>query len=242
MPRVATLLPIPPRFFEAGVRRYGFHGLSYEYLARELARQERSANKRTRVVFAHLGSGASMAAVRRGKAVDTTMAFSPLAGLMMGTRPGDLDPGAIVHIAETERFGAGGLTEFLNKRCGLLGVSKSSNDVRDLLKRRARDQHARDAIDLFCWSARRQLGAMIASLGGIDTLVFSAGIGEHSPEIRAGICDGMAGLGIALDPDANRENRPVISKKNSRVRVRVIPTDEEVMIARHVVRLVRTRR
>ncbi|MBX3390707.1 MAG: acetate/propionate family kinase [Phycisphaeraceae bacterium] len=242
MPRLATLLPIPKRFFDAGVRRYGYHGISYEFLVRELARVERFAAKRRRVVFAHLGSGASMAAVLDGRSIDTTMAFSPLAGLMMGTRPGDLDPGAVIHIAEREHFDPRALTEFLNKRCGLLGISGSSNDVRELLKRCDRDRRAGDAIDLFCWSARRQLGAMIASLGGIDTLVFSGGIGEHSPEIRAGLCDGLSGIGIRLDAKANRSNKPLISDRRSAVCVRVIPTDEEVMIARHVARLVRERR
>ncbi|MBL8876579.1 MAG: acetate/propionate family kinase [Phycisphaerae bacterium] len=242
LPRVATLLPIPGRFERAGLRRYGFHGLSYEFLSAELSRVERNERQRERVVYAHLGSGASMAAVKNGKPVDTTMGFSPLSGLMMRTRPGDLDAGAIVEIAKREKLSHTALSDFLNHGCGLAGVSGTSGDIRDLLRRRSRDLAACDALDLFCCSARRQLGAMIAALGGIDTLVFAGGVGEHAGAIRAQICANFEKLGIILDRRANLGNRPVISGSNSPVTVRVIPTDEEVMIARHVLRLTRGRR
>lgn len=242
LPRVATLLPIPLRFNRAGLRRYGFHGLSYEYLSAQLSRLEKSEQKRERVVYAHLGSGASMAAVRNGRPIDTTMGFSPLSGLMMRTRPGDLDPGAIVQIAKSERKSASALSDFLNDECGLAGVSDSSGDIRDLLVVRASIGAAADAINLFCWSARKQLGAMIAALGGIDTLVFAGGIGEHAGAVREQICANLEDLGIELDPGANKRNRAVISTSRSPVTVRVIPTDEEVMIARHVLRLTRGRR
>ncbi|MGH7244623.1 MAG: acetate/propionate family kinase [Phycisphaerales bacterium] len=236
--RVATMLPIPRRFDEAGLRRYGYHGLSYEYLMAELEREDGRAIAGGRVVLAHLGSGASLAAVRGGKPIDTTMAATALSGLMMGTRPGDLDPGAVLFMAQSEKLAPDKLVSLLNKECGLLGVSGTSADVRDLLATRATDSRAAEAIDLFCWIARKHVAAMTASLGGIDTLVFAGGIGENSPEIRAGICDTLSFLGIALDGEFNTSGQGRISSAESRVRVRVIRTDEEVMIARHVERLV----
>lgn len=238
MSRVATLLPIPRRFDEAGLRRYGYHGLSYEFLMSELEREEGMKAATSRVVLAHLGSGASMAAVLGGKPVDTTMAATALSGMMMGTRPGDLDPGALLYMAQSEKLAPEKLTELLNKECGLLGVSGISADVRDLLAKRATDKRASEAIDLFCWIARKHLAAMCASLGGIDTLVFAGGIGENSPEIRAGVCKGLEFLGIELDSVFNKKGEKKISAAGSRVGVRVIRTDEEVMIARHVQRLV----
>lgn len=233
--RVATLLPIPRRFDEMGVRRYGYHGLSYEYLMSELQRLDGNDVAKGRVVLAHLGSGASMAAVHGGKPIDTTMAATALSGLMMGTRPGDLDPGVVLFLAQKE--GAGKLATLLNKECGLLGVSGISADVRDLLVKRDSDARAAEAIDVFCWIARKHLAGMAASLGGIDTLVFAGGIGENSPNIRTGVCASLEFLGIVLDDAANRAGESVISHRDSRVRVRVIRTDEEVMIDRHVQRL-----
>lgn len=238
MSRVATLLPIPHRFGEAGLRRYGYHGLSYEFLMSELEKEDGKQVAAGRVVLAHLGSGASMAAVRGGKPVDTTMAATALSGMMMGTRPGDLDPGALLYMAQTETLTPEKMASLLNRECGLLGVSGISADVRDLLAKRGTDKRAAEAIDLFCWIARKHLAAMCASLGGIDTLVFAGGIGENSPEIRAGICAGLEFLGIELDAAFNKKGEKQISAAGSRVSVRVIRTDEEVMIARHVQRLV----
>jgi acetate kinase len=228
LPTVAKNLPIPRRYLDAGVRRFGFHGISYSYLMQELGRID-PAGAGGRVVLAHLGSGASMAAVSGGKPVDTTMAFTPTAGLMMGTRCGDLDPGLIVHLLRTEKLSADQLDDWLNKQCGLAGVSASSGDLRDLLARRASDQNAAEAVALFCQSAKKQLAQMAAAMGGADTVVFAGGIGEHSAEARAEICAGLDFLGIEIDADANGKNAAVISKK--RVMVRVIETNEEKMIA-----------
>lgn len=241
LPRVATLLPIPHRFEEMGLRRYGYHGLSYEYLMSELVREGPAQVSGGKVVLAHLGSGASLAAVREKKPIDTTMAATALSGLMMGTRPGDLDPGAVLFMAQRDKLMPEQLVTLLNKECGLLGVSGISADVRDLLAKRDSDKRAADAIDLFCWIARKHVAAMTASLGGIDALVFAGGIGENSPEIRAGICDSLAYLGIVLDPALNAAGKWTISARDSRTLVRVIRTDEELMIARHVQRLVNDR-
>jgi acetate kinase len=230
LPRVAQLLPIPRRYFETGVRRLGFHGLSYTYLMQELRRVAPEAAA-GRIILAHLGSGASMAAVRDGSPIDTSMGFTPAAGLMMGTRPGDLDPGLLVYLMRTEKFTLEQVDKFVTHDCGLAGVSEGTSDMRELTARRAGDERAADAQDLFCYQARKWIGAYAAALGGLETLVFSGGIGEHSPEVRAGICDGLEFLGIRLDPDLNNEGAPVISVAYSRVTVRVIPTDEESVVA-----------
>ncbi len=239
LPTVAKLLPIPRRFFDAGVRRYGFHGLSYAYLLGELTRiAPREASGR--VVFAHLGSGASLAAVNGGQPIDTSMAFTPTAGLVMGTRPGDLDPGLLVYLMREQNFPPEKLDEWLNRECGLLGVSASSSDVRDLLAASDGDPRAAEAIDLFCYQVKKWIGAYAAALGGLDALVFSAGIGEHSAEIRRRICEGMDFLGIKLDDKRNAAasgKSRAISSHDSRVEVRVIPTDEEIVIARTVLKL-----
>jgi acetate kinase len=184
-----------------------------------------------RVVLAHLGSGASMAAVAGQKPVDTTMAFTPTAGLMMGTRCGDLDPGLIVYLLRTEKLSADQLDDWLNKQCGLAGVSAESGDLRDLMAARATDPRAAEAVALFCQSAKKQLAAMTAGMGGIDTLVFAGGIGEHSADARAEICAGLEHFGIGIDPAANARHAAVISGPARPVTVRVIPTDEEIMIA-----------
>ncbi len=228
LPAVARTLPIPKRYADAGVRRFGFHGLSYSYLMRELARVG-PAVVGGRVVLAHLGSGASMAAVVGGKPVDTTMSFTPTAGLMMGTRCGDLDPGLITYLLRTEHPTADQLDELLNKQSGLLGVSGTSGDMRDLVARRGTDPDAAMAVEMFCRSAKQHIGAFAAEMGGVDAIVFAGGIGEHSPEARAGICDGLAFLGVELDAAANGRSDAVISR--GRVPVRVIATNEEVTIA-----------
>jgi acetate kinase len=234
MPRVATMLPIPRHYFDTGVRRFGFHGLSYQYLMQRLATVAGADAANGRVILAHLGSGASMAAVSRGKPIDTTMAFTPNAGLVMGTRPGDLDPGLLVYLMRTENMAPDQMDDFISRRCGLLGISETASDMRDLLERRASDPRAAEAVDIFCYQARKFIGAFAAAMGGLDTLVFAGGIGEHAPEVRAGICDGLEYLGFSLDSDLNSTGADVVSQSKSRITVRVIPTDEEIIIAQTV--------
>lgn len=236
LPAVARTLPVPRRYTDAGVRRFGFHGLSYAYLMGELKRLDPAAAD-GRVVLAHLGSGASLAAVHRGRPVDTSMSFTPLAGTVMGTRPGDLDAGFVTYLLRTERPSVDDLDHLLNHDCGLAGVSGTGSDMRDLQKRQATDPHAAEAVALFCYSARKWVGAFAAALGGLDTLVFAGGIGEHDAVVRAGICNELAFLGIELDAAANGANAAVVSKPGGRVTVRVMPTDEEAMIARITARL-----
>lgn len=234
MPRVATLLAIPRRYEAKGVRRYGFHGLSYAYLMEELGRLGDPAATAGRVVLAHLGNGASMAAVRNGKSIDTSMGFTPTAGLVMSTRSGDLDPGVAPYLARTQQLATETFYGMVNHDSGMLGVSELSGDMRDLLAREAEDVRAAEAVALFCYQAKKWIGSFAAALGGLDTLVFAGGIGEHAPIVRARICEGLAFLGIALDPARNAANAPTISSPAGRVAVRVIPTDEELMIARSV--------
>ena len=235
LPAVARTLPIPKRYTDAGVRRFGFHGISYTYLMRRLAELDLATAAGGRVILCHLGSGASMAAVLRGRPIDTTMSFTPTAGLVMGTRCGDLDPGFISYLLRTEHPSADQLDGLLNERSGLLGVSGTSADMRDLVARRATDPAAALAVEMFCMSARKYVGALAAEMGGVDMIVFAGGIGEHSPEARAGTCDGLGFLGVELDPAANQKNGPVVSR--GRVTVRVIATDEEVTIASVTARL-----
>ncbi len=235
MPRVAQLLPIPRRYDAKGIRRYGFHGLSYQYLLDELGRQAGPAVAQGRVILAHLGSGASLAAVRDGKSIDTSMGFTPTAGLPMGTRPGDLDPGVAAYLMRTEQLTAGQFNALINHESGLLGVSETSSDMQDLLDKQAVDVRAAEAVELFCYQTKKWIGAFAAALGGLETLVFSGGIGEHAPEVRTRICKGLQFLGIDLDESRNAANADVISTDSSRVTVRVIPTDEERMIAQLVI-------
>jgi acetate kinase len=187
-----------------------------------------------RVILAHLGSGASMAAVRAGKPIDTTMAFTPTSGLVMATRPGDLDPGLLVYLEKDQNLSNLEMDKFISQQCGLLGVSETSSDMRDLLAARPTDPRAAEAVDLFCYQAKKHLCALTATLGGLDTLVFSGGIGEHAPEVRAGICQGLDFLGLHLDPSRNARGEPIISSPQSRIAIRIIPTDEEIVIARIV--------
>ncbi|HTW95609.1 MAG TPA: acetate/propionate family kinase [Tepidisphaeraceae bacterium] len=234
LPRVASILPIPRHFHDEGIRRFGFHGLSFTYLMRKLASLAGAEAAGGRVILAHLGSGASMAAVSEGKPIDTTMAFTPTAGLVMGTRPGDIDPGLLVYLMRVRKMGPDQMDEFISRQCGLLGISETSFDMRDLLERRAKDQRAADAVDIFCYQAKKFIGALAAALGGLDILIFSGGIGEHAAEARAGICGGLEFLGLQIDPDRNRDHAGVISSDASRVCVRVIATDEELIIAQAV--------
>jgi acetate kinase len=237
MPRVASLLPIPRRYEAAGVRRYGFHGLSYEFLMEELARLSDPAAAKGRVILAHLGNGASLAAVRDGKSIDTSMGFTPTAGLVMSSRSGDLDPGLVSYLARTEQMSAPQFQEMVNHASGLLGVSEISSDVRDLLARESEDVRAAEAVALFCYQAKKWIGSFAAALGGVDTLVFAGGIGENSPLIRGRICDGLDFLGIELNEGHNKNNASLISSDRGRVAVRVICTDEELMIARSIIRV-----
>jgi acetate kinase len=237
MPRVASLLPIPRRYEAAGVRRYGFHGLSYEFLMEELTRLGDPAAAKGRVILAHLGNGASVAAVRDNKSIDTSMGFTPTSGLVMSSRSGDLDPGLVAYFARTEQMSAPQFQDMVNHASGLLGVSETSSDLRDLLARASDDIRAADAIELFCYQAKKWIGSFAAALGGLDTLVFAGGIGENAPIIRERICGGLGFLGIELDQKHNTNNAPVISTNNGRVAVRVIRTNEELMIARSITRV-----
>ncbi|MEO8196566.1 MAG: acetate/propionate family kinase [Thermoanaerobaculia bacterium] len=236
MPPVARLLPLPRRYAAKGVERYGFHGLSYAYLMEELGRLDPAA-ARGRVILAHLGNGASLAAVRHGESIDTSMGFTPTAGLVMGTRTGDLDPGLVYYLARKERMTAPQFQRMVNHESGLLGVSGTSSDMQQLLEQEADSAPASDAVALFCYQAKKWIGAFAAALGGVDTLVFAGGIGENAPVVRERICEGLGFLGVELVRDLNSTNAPLISPASGRVQVRVIHTDEELMIARSVVRL-----
>jgi acetate kinase len=237
LPRVARLLPIPRRYEAQGVRRYGFHGLSYAFLMGELARLAGSDAAQGRVILAHLGNGASLAAVRDGKPVDTSMSFTPTAGLPMSTRSGDLDPGLVWYLARTENMSAKQFNEMVNFQSGLLGVSETSSDMRDLLACETKDVRAAEAVAMFCYQIKKWIGAFAAVLGGLDTLVFAGGIGENAPPVRARICDGLGFLGIELEEKRNVACAEVISAETSRIPVRVIRTDEEWMIASMVRRV-----
>ena len=237
MPRVAKMLPIPRRYEAKGLERYGFHGLSYAFLVEELARLGDRAATGGRVILAHLGNGASMAAVRNGKSIDTSMSFTPTAGLVMSTRSGDLDPGVATYLARTEQMSTERFYEMVSHESGMLGISETSSDMRDLLALEAHDTRAAEAVELFCYQARKWIGSFAAALGGMDTLVFAGGIGENAPVVRTRICEGLGFLGIELSEDRNSVTPGVISSAGSRVTVRVIHTDEELMIARSVCRI-----
>jgi acetate kinase len=239
MPHSAKMLPIPRRFEAKGVQRYGFHGLSYAFLLEELARLGDPAAAKGRVILAHLGSGASLAAVRDGKSIDTSMGFTPTAGLMMSTRSGDLDPGLAPYLARTEQMTMKQFYEMVNHESGLLGVSEISSDMRDLLAQEDRDRRAAEAVAMFVYQVKKWIGAFAAALGGLDTLVFAGGIGENQPVIRARICQDLGFLGIGLEEKQNMANEGLISAPASQVAVRVIPTDEEQMIARSVCRILK---
>jgi acetate kinase len=231
LPRVARVLPIPRRYEAQGVRRYGFHGLSYAYLMQQLAAEAGAKATEGRLILAHLGNGSSLAAVRAGQSIDTSMGFTPAAGVPMSTRSGDLDPGLVWYLARSERLDARGFNRMVNAESGLLGVSETSPDMRDLLGREAQDVRAAEAIAMYCYGVKKYIGAFAAALGGLDTLVFSGGIGERAAAVRARICEGLDFLGLSLEPERNAVHAGVISAPGSRVTVRVIPTDEEQMMA-----------
>jgi acetate kinase len=237
MPRVAKLLSVPRRYQTADVQRYGFHGLSCAYLMEELVRVGDPAATAGRVILAHLGSGASMTAVRDGCSIDTSMGFTPASGLPMSTRSGDLDPGLVSYLMRASSLTVAQFERLANHESGMLGVSETSGDVRDLLEREHSDVRAAEAIELFCYQSRKWIGALAAALGGIDVLVFAGGVGEHAADIRGRICAELDYLGIRLDRNSNAHNAALISQQGARVRVRVMHTDEELMIARSVQRL-----
>ena len=237
MPRVAKILPIPRRFEALGIRRYGFHGLSYSYLIEELARIAGTKAAQGRVILAHLGSGASLAAVSEGKSIDTSMGFTPAGGLTMGTRPGDLDPGVAWYMMKSENLTPKQFNKIINHDSGLLGISETGSDMRDLIAKETGDVRAAEAVELFCYRTKKWIGSFAAVLGGLDMLVFAGGIGEKSPVIRSRICKGLEFLGIELEEKQNMANAPVISRDNGQAVVRIIQTDEEYMIARTVCRV-----
>lgn len=239
MPDVAQRIPLPRSLWNEGVLRYGFHGLSYEYIITKLRETAGDEAANGRVLIAHLGNGASMAAVRQGKSIDTTMGLTPAGGLMMGTRSGDLDPGIIVYLLEEKGRKPSTIDYLVNQRSGLIGVSGISSDMRDLLTYEAADPHAAQAVEMFCYQARKYVGAMATTLGGLDTFVFTAGVGANAPKIRQRICQGLEFMGIHIDPARNEANAPIISTDESPVTVRVMKTNEELTIVRHTYNLLR---
>jgi acetate kinase len=230
-PAVADLVPLPKELCDSGLRRYGFHGLSYEYIASVLPDVVPEIARR-RVIIAHLGSGASLCALNEGKSIDSTMSFTALDGLCMGTRPGALDPGVVLYLFQSRGLSAKEVESILYKKSGLLGISGISNDMRELVG--SSEPGARLAVDYFIYRAAKEIGALTAVLGGIDGLVFTAGIGENSAEIRRRICEASSWLSLAIDEEANTSGGPRISTRQSKVSVWVIPTNEELMIARHM--------
>jgi acetate kinase len=239
MPRLAQVLPLPRRFLDAGWQRFGFHGLSFEFVVAELRRLGDSRIDVGRVVVAHLGNGASLAAIRDGAGVDTTMGMTPLGGLVMGTRTGDLDPGILLRLLRDECLSPDDLHRLIHRECGLLGVSGRTSDMRELLHLESTDARAAEAIGLFVRQAAKHVAAMAVALGGIDLLVFTGGIGENAPTIRARIADALDFLGICLDAARNSFGDAVISTDASPTTVRVVRTNEELMIARHTLDVVR---
>ncbi len=234
MSQVASLLPLPRRYYAAGIRRYGFHGLSYSYLLEELNRIDGNKTPGSRIIMAHLGNGASLAAIKDGKSMDTSMGFTPTSGIPMGTRTGDLDPGVALYLMQAEKITPEQFNHLINHESGLLGISEISADMRELLQQETTDRRAAEAIELFCYQTKKWIGAFAAVLGGLDTLVFSGGIGAHASAIRDRICQGLQFLGIEIDVEKNVKNEAIISTGNSAAMVRVMETDEQVMIARFV--------
>lgn len=240
LPRVAQQLPIPRRFEAKGVKRYGFHGLSYSYLMDEVARAQGETAARGKVVLAHLGSGVSLTAVRNGKPMDTSMGFTPASGVMMSTRSGDLDPGLAWYLSRTEGMDAKHFNDMVNHESGLLGVSERSADMHALLQEEDTDARAAEAVALFCYQVKKYIGALSAALGGLDMLVFAGGIGEKAPKIRARVCDGLDFLGVELDNAKNEASEMLISATTSRVAVFTFVTDEESVIAKETRRILQS--
>jgi acetate kinase len=235
LPRTAQLTGLPRSYEERGIRRYGFHGLSYEYIVGELARAQNTPTHTGSAIIAHLGNGDSVCAIRDGASVDTSMGYTPAAGLLMSTRCGDIDPGIVIELARKEGMTPDAIEKLLNEQSGLLGVSGTSGDMKKLLEIEATDPHAAEAVALFCYDVKKYIGAYAAILGSLDTLVFSGGIGEKAPKIRARICAGLEHLGIILDAAKNDAQEAVISTPESKVTVRIVHTDENRAIAQHVI-------
>lgn len=231
MPEVAAMLPIPRKYYQQGIKKYGFHGLSYAYIMYRLGKLDKAVAK-GRVIIAHLGNGASMVAVNKGKCMDTSMGFTPAGGFMMGTRSGDLDPGIAWHLMQNEKLKPADFNKLINKQSGLLGVSGISADMQTLQEKQPKNKAAKQAIDLFCYQVKKYIGSYAAVLNGIDALVFTGGIGEHASAIRSAICKGMDYLGLQVDAAANKKNELLISTPRNSVKVYVIPTDEAFMMAR----------
>jgi acetate kinase len=233
MPEIAERFPLPRYLWDEGVRRYGFHGLSYEYILSRLG-----AESKGRIIIAHLGNGASMAAVKNGRPQDTTMGFSPTGGFMMSTRSGDLDPGVLLYLMHEKGYDSRKIEDLVNHRAGLFGVSEISPDMKTLLDKMQENAHAAQAVDMFCYHLRKHIGALTALLGGIDMVIFTGGIGERAPEVRRRVCQGLKYLGIHLDDDLNERNAETISTLESQCKVRVIPTNEDLVIAMHTYKMV----
>jgi acetate kinase len=233
MPEVAQRYALPEPLFQAGLRHYGFHGLSYEYVTQELVKEAGAPEGSGKLIIAHLGNGASMAAIEGGQSLDTTMGLTPAGGLVMSTRVGDLDPGVIIYLLQEQGMTPAAVNHLINHQAGLLGISGISADMHVLLAQADTQADAALAVEIFCYQARKFVGALAAALGGLDTFIFTGGIGENSATIRARICANLEFLGIHLDPNLNQENAPIISKQHSPVTVRVMKTNEELMIARH---------
>jgi acetate kinase len=232
LPRVAQLLPIPRCYEAKGARRYGFHGLSCSFIMEELRRVAGAEEAQGKIILAHLGNGVSLTAIHHGTSIDSSMGFTPTSGVMMGTRSGDLDPALLAFLGETEQMTAAEFHEMVSKRSGLLGVSETSSDLRDLLAIEKKDLRAAEAIALFCYQIKKTIGAFAAALHGLDSLIFTGGIGEHASSIRQRTCEGLSFLGIALDEAKNRNNELLVSKREATVKVYVLPTDEELMLAK----------
>lgn len=235
-PHIANLFGLPRKFYEKGVKRYGFHGLSYEFIMHRL-RSINPQKHKGRIVIAHLGNGASMCAVKEGKSIDSTMGFTALDGLVMGTRCGNLDPGVILYLLQSEQMTAEQIQNVLYKESGLLGISGSTFNMQELLQDKS--PHAKEAIELFVYRIRRELGALTATIGGLDLLVFTGGIGEHAWQIRQAVCQDFEWLGIEMDAELNKTNQLAINSSKSCVDIYAIPTDEEWIIANHCYRLIK---
>jgi acetate kinase len=233
LPTVAKMYALPRRLYDANIRRYGFHGLSFEYIVGELRKLDAKLAAGC-VIIAHLGSGASIVALQNGNSTDTSMGFTPLEGLVMSARSGDVDPGLLLYLLAQKKMSVKAAAALLNKQSGLLGVSTTTGDMRALLEKAKQDPHAAEAIDLFCYRAKKYIGAYAAALGGLDALIFTGGIGERAPAIREKICSGLEFLGIRLDAAQNAADAQVISTTASRVNIRVIQTNEDLMIVQHV--------
>jgi acetate kinase len=241
LPTVARLLPLPRRFAAEGVRKYGFHGLSYEYIRTELQRVEGEVARNGRVIIAHLGSGVSLVGLKDGKPVDTTMSMTPASGIPMSTRAGDLDPGLALYFSQTYGYDLNQFNHMVNFESGLLGISETTADMERLLEIEDQDERAKDAVDIFCYQVKKSIGSLAASIGGLDTLVFTGGMGGQAPKIRQRICDGLEFLGVVLDPVQNTQGARLISAHTGKAGVHVIHTNEVLTIARQTLEIIKSK-